>query len=115
MPADQSKSGRQIGGDELIGEILRNADAGQFRMRRSVVIPSVYHLYLNQTDYDLIRPVFKALREEARTALREQMDDRNRKSKPGKLVKMLGFEAGEPVAEYRILDRDFTIEFYPDV
>lgn len=115
MPADQPKSARQLGGDEIISEILRNADAGQFRMRRSVVIPGVFQVYLNQADYDLIRPVLPALRDEARAALREQMDELNRKAKPGKLVKMLGFESAEAAAEYRILDKDFIIEFFPDV
>src|SRR3954466_14902013 len=95
MAAEPEKSTRQIGGDEIIAEILRNAEASQFRMRRSVVIPSVYHLYLHQSDYDAIRPVFDALREEARSALTEQVDARNRKSKPGKFVKMLGLEPGE--------------------
>lgn len=115
MPADQAKTGRQIGGDEIIAEILRNAEAGQFRMRRSVVVPSVYHLYLHQSDYDLIRPVFKALREEARTALAERLGELNHKARPGKFAKILGFDNGEPEHEYRILDKDFTIEFYPDV
>jgi hypothetical protein len=115
MAADQSKSARQIGGDEIISEILRNADAGQFRMRRSVIIPAIYQVYLNQADYDLIRPVFNALRDEARAALKEQLDELNRRSKPGKLVKMLGFESTESAAEYRILDKDFSIEFFPDV
>ena len=88
--------------DEIIAEILRNAEAGQFRMRRSVVIPCVYHLYLHQADYDLIRPVFKALREEARAALTDQIAALNRKGKPGKLARMLGLESGATEPEYRI-------------
>ncbi len=106
---------RNITGDDIIAEVLRNAEAGQFRMRKTIVLPGIYHVYLHQADFDLIRPVLPALRNEIRQALKEQIEAWNRKSQGSKLGKLLGFDNPSAAAQYRILDPDYTIEFYPDV
>lgn len=104
-----------ITGDDIIAEVLRNAEAGQFRMRKTVVLPSVYHIYLQQSDFDLIRPVMNALRGEVRAALAEQTDAWNKKAQGSKIGKLLGLESAESGVQFRILDPDYSIEFFPDV
>jgi hypothetical protein len=112
--ADQQPSiERSITGDDIITEILRNSEAGVFKMRQTAVLPSVYHVYLHPADFDTIRPVVAALTAEARSALIERTAEWNGKAKPSALVRALGFDSTKPV-EYKILDPDWTIEFHPD-
>lgn len=113
MTGEQPERERQISGDDIIAEVLRNADASQFSMRRTVLLPSIFHIYLHPGDLDLIRPVIPALQAEARSALMERVAELNRRSQPPKIVKFLGFDK-EDASRFRILDPDYTIEFYPD-
>ena len=113
MPEDQSRPDRQITGDDIISEILRNSEAGQFSIRKTVLLPSIYHVYLHPADYDVIRPVIPALTAEARSALIERIDELMQKSQPSAVAKMLGFD-GSNTFTYKILDPDWTIEFHPD-
>ncbi|MDZ4802654.1 MAG: FHA domain-containing protein [Bryobacteraceae bacterium] len=116
MPQERSINNRQqVSGDDIIAEILRNADDGQFRMRKTVVLPSVFHVYLHPADHDLIRPVQAALRAEARLALQEQTATWNRKAQPTRIGKLLGIQEPGAAVTWRILDPDYTIEFFPDV
>ncbi|MBC8165033.1 MAG: FHA domain-containing protein [Bryobacteraceae bacterium] len=105
---------RQLTGDDIIAEILRNVDAGQFRIRRTVLLPCVFHVYLNSADYDLIRPAISALTAEARSALMERVDELNKRARPSKVGKFLGL-ANEEAVQYKILDPDWTVELHPDI
>ncbi|MBC7926526.1 MAG: FHA domain-containing protein [Bryobacteraceae bacterium] len=111
----QTTTERHINGDEIIAEVLRNAEAGLFRMRRTVVLPCVFHVYLHPSAFDAIRPVLTALRTEARQALRERLDEMNHRSEPSKIARLFGLEKKEAPRDFRILDSEYTIEFYPDV
>jgi hypothetical protein len=113
MPEEPIATERSLTGDDIISEILRNSDAGQFSIRRTVLLPCIYHVYFHPADYELIRPVIPALTAEARAALIERADELNRKARPSSVVKMLGLDSGKSL-EYKILDPDWTIEFHPD-
>src|SRR5215207_6152455 len=114
MPEESSRTDRQISGDDIISEILRNSEAGQFSIRKTVLLPSIYHVYLHPADYDLIRPVVPALADEARAALAERISDLTGKTRPSAVAKMLGFDRANTVT-YKILDPAWTVEFHPDV
>lgn len=113
MPAEQSTTERPLSGDDIIAEVLGNAEASQFRMRRTVLIPSVFHVYLHSADFELIRPVLSALKAEIRAALSELVDKLNRQTQPSKVVKFFGFGDGETF-EFRTLDPAYTIDLFPD-
>jgi hypothetical protein len=113
MAEDQSRSARQITGDDIISEILRNSEAGQFSIRKTVLLPSIYNVYLHAADYDLIRPVIPALTKEARAALIERVDELMQQSRPSAVAKMLGLDGSNSIT-YKILDSDWTVEFHPD-
>ena len=80
MADGQPTKNRQLTGDDIIAEILRNAEQGVFKIRYTALLPSIYHVYLHPSDYDTIRPVMTALAAEARAALIERMDELNRAS-----------------------------------
>ena len=113
MQGDTPVSERQITGDDIIGEILRNSEAGHFPLRQTVVVPSIYHVYLHPSDFDNVRPVLPALTAEARSALIERLESLNRKPRLAALDKLLGRDE-QRRARYRILDPDWTIEFHAD-
>ena len=113
MPEDPSRPERQITGDDILAEILRNSEAGQFSIRKTVLLPSIYHVYLHPADYDVIRPVVPALTAEARSALIERVEELTEKSRPSAISKMLGLDSANTVT-YKILDPDWTVEFHPD-
>ena len=113
MGEGQPTAIRQITGDDVIAEILRNAEQGVFKIRYTVLLPSIYHVYLHPSDYDAIKPVLSALTAEARAALIERVEQLNRDAKPSAIARTLGFDSGKSI-EYKILDPDWTIEFHPD-
>jgi hypothetical protein len=113
MPEEPLAPERPLTGDDIISEILRNSEAGQFSLRRTILLPSIYHVYLHPADYDLIRPVVPAITAEARAALIEHVEELNRRARPSSVAKMLGLESAKSI-EYRILDPDWTVEFHPD-
>jgi hypothetical protein len=113
MADEQPPAARQITGDDIISEILRNCEAGAFKIRYTTVLPCIYHVYLHPSDYDLIRPVVPALTAESRLALIDRLDEMQAAAKPSSIARKLGFESGKPM-EYKILDPDWTIEFHAD-
>src|SRR4051794_22108848 len=82
---------RQITGDDIIAEVLRNAEQGVFKIRYTALLPSIYHVYLHPADYDTIKPVVLTLTAETRLALIERLDQLNRAAKPSSLARTLGF------------------------
>jgi len=109
----QPNTDRQITGDDIILEILRNCEAGSFKIRYTTLVPCIYHVYLHPADYDLIKPVTAALVAESRAALIDRIEELQRSAKPSAIARTLGFDSGRHM-EYRILDPDWTIEFHPD-
>lgn len=110
---DQRRS-RQLTGDDIIAEVLRNCEEGLFKIRYTTVLPCVYHVYLHPADYETIRPVLSALTAEARSALIEKLEALNQSGRPSRLARHLGFDSGKQL-EHKILDPDWTIEFHPDI
>jgi hypothetical protein len=111
--ADEQPTTRQITGDDIISEILRNCEAGAFKIRFTTILPSIYHVYLHPSDHDLIRPVIPALTAEARAALIDRLAELTTRSKPSTIARTLGLDSGKPM-EYKILDPDWSIDFHPD-
>ena len=58
MADHQPTAARQITGDDIIAEILRNAEQGVFKIRYTALLPSIYHVYLHPADYDTSNPSF---------------------------------------------------------
>lgn len=114
MAPEELSAKRQLTGDDLIAEILRNCEAGLFTMRRTVLVPSVFHVYLHPGDYDAIRSVLPALVSEAKLALAERLDNWNRAAQPSRIAKYLGVGPDTGV-QYKILDPEWSIEFHPDL
>ena len=113
LMADEQPTTRQITGDDIISELLRNCEAGAFKIRFTTILPSVYHVYLHPSDYDLIRPVVSAVTAEARSALIDKLEELTAASKPSGIARTLGFDSGKQM-EYKILDPDWSIDFHPD-
>ncbi|HBY58541.1 MAG TPA: hypothetical protein DEH78_01885 [Solibacterales bacterium] len=99
-------------GDDIIAEILRNADASLFKVRYTTLVPSVFNVYLNRRDYDQIASVASFVAREAKQALRERLDALNAASKPSSVARKLGL-AGQAV-EYKVLGGEFAVEFHAD-
>jgi hypothetical protein len=103
----------QMTGDDIISELIRNADAGWFKVRYTILVPCIFNVYLHPRDYELIQPVADLIREEAVRALKEHLSDLNkpRTARPfGKRVR----SAGEPRPEYKILEKQWVIQFHSD-
>ena len=111
MPQKQTE--RSITGDDIISELLRNMDAGLFKVRYSVIAPAVYQVYLHPSDYDFLKPVMPHLIAECKRALQEKIIAYNNAARPSSLARRLGLDSGKEV-EYKILDSDWTIQLYPD-
>jgi hypothetical protein len=101
----------QITGDDIISELIRNADAGWFKVRYTVLVPCIFNVYLHPRDYELIQPVAELIREEAVRALQEHLSSLN---KPRAARPFGKRSAGEPRPEYKILEKQWTIQFHSD-
>jgi FHA domain/Protein of unknown function (DUF3662) len=103
----------QITGDDIISELIRNADAGWFKVRYTILVPCIFNVYLHPRDYELIQPIAELLREEAVRALREHLSDLNKPRTPRPFGKRFS-SAGEPRPEYKILEKQWVIQFHGD-
>lgn len=112
MPESAGQAG--ITGDEIVNELIRNAESGAFPIRYTTLVPCIYNVYLHPEDYQQIRPIAAFLRNEAKQALQEHLDSRNRTGLPSGIARVVGLAGGRQ-PEYRILEKDWTIEFHPDV
>ena len=68
----------QITGDDIISELIRNADAGWFKVRYTILVPCIFNVYLHPRDYELTQPVADLIREEAVRALKEHLSELNK-------------------------------------
>ena len=103
----------QITGDDIISELIRNADAGWFKVRYTVLVPCIFNVYLHPRDYELIQPIAELIREEAVRALREHLSDLNKPRTARPFGKRFG-STGEPRPEYKILEKQWVIQFHGD-
>jgi hypothetical protein len=103
----------QITGDDIISELIRNADAGWFKVRYTILVPCIFNVYLHPRDYELIQPVADLIREEAVRALKEHLSDLNKPRTPRPFGKRFG-SAGEPRPEYKILEKQWVVQFHGD-
>src|SRR5689334_16994181 len=71
-------STRPITGDDIISELIRNVDAGAFKVRYTTLVPCVFNVYLHAEDYDQIRPIAGFVRSEAKAALDEHLEALNK-------------------------------------
>lgn len=103
----------QITGDEIISELIRNADAGWFKVRYTVLVPCIFNVYLHPRDYELIMPIAELIREEAARALGEHLTNLNKPRAARRFSRRIG-STGEPRPEYKILEKQWVIQFHGD-
>jgi len=103
----------QITGDDIISELIRNADAGAFKVRYTILVPCIFNVYLHPRDHELINPIVDLIREEAVRALQEHLSRLNKPGTAFPLAKRFGL-AGEPRPEYKILEKQWNIQFHAD-
>lgn len=103
----------QITGDDVISELLRNAEVGLFKVRYTVLVPCRFNVYLQQRDFELIAPVADVVRREAKQALNEYLERLNNVQSQGKLVRRLGLSKPSEKPKYKMLESDWSIEFHP--
>jgi hypothetical protein len=104
---------RQITGDDIVSELIRNLHQGQFRIRYTTLVPGIYRIYLHEDDFEEIRPALPYLVAEAERALDEAVQELNRRAQPSLLGRQLGL-GGKDLMEYKSLSGGFEIEFHPD-
>lgn len=109
----QPSRARPITGDDIISELVRNLEAGAFKVRYTTLVPCVFNVYLHAADYEQVRPIAEFVRNEAKLALTEHIEALNKGSGLPSLVKWLGFEKERPI-RFKTLDPDWTIEFHRD-
>lgn len=107
----QPSSARPITGDEIISELIRNVEAGAFKVRYTVLVPCIFNVYLHAEDYDQIRPISEFVRTEAKAALADHLASLN-KGGPS-ITRWLGI-GGDRQLTYKILEPDWTVEFHRD-
>ena len=103
----------QITGDDIISELIRNADAGLFKVRYTILVPCIFNVYLHPRDHELIQPIVELIEQEAVRALQEHLAGLNKPSAAHPIAKRLGL-AGQPRPEYKILEKQWKIQFHAD-
>ena len=107
----QPSSARPITGDEIISELIRNVEAGAFKVRYTTLVPCIFNVYLHAEDFDQIRPISEFVRNEAKQALADHLESLN-KGGPS-ITRWLGI-GGDRQIQFKILEPDWTIEFHRD-
>jgi len=96
-----------LGGRTIIDQVLRNAEAGQFELGYTVLLPATFNLYLHPVDYDRLSGIFPHIRDDARRALQERIAQLN--SPPSRFrTRKNGLK------QYKIATSDFSFEFFSD-
>ena len=103
----------KITGDDIISELIRNADAGWFKLRYTILVPCIFNVYLHPRDYELIQPIAVLIQEEAVHALKEHLSKLNKPRTARPFAKRFG-SAGEPRSEYKILEKQWMVQFHAD-
>jgi len=110
MPKDKIPTEGRITGRILVEQLVRNMQLGQFEMAYSTLLPCLFSLYLHPDDYARLTGVFPLIKEDARRALTERMEQLN--AKPSGLGAIRG--AGKEKKPHKIACKEFTFEFFPD-
>ena len=107
----------RIQGDDLIGEILRNMEDGLFRIRRKMLVPSIYRVYLNAQDYEPFRDVTPFITSEIRAALDDQLTRWNKSKRrlAHSVLEKIGVGEAIEAAEFVRAGNEWTVELYPDL
>jgi hypothetical protein len=109
----QPTSTRPITGDDIISELIRNVEAGAFKVRYTTLVPCVFTVYLHSEDFEQIRPIAGFVRSEARQALDEHLATLNKGPSLPSVTRWLGLgSARQP--EFKALNSEWTIEFHRD-
>jgi hypothetical protein len=103
----------QITGDDIISELIRNADAGCFKVRYTILVPCIFNVYFHPRDYELIQPVADLIREEAIRALKEHLSGLNKPRTARRFAKRSS-SPGQPRPEYKILEKQWMVQFHAD-
>ena len=99
-------------GDDIISELIRNVDVGLFKVGHTVLLPCRFNVYLHEQDFDLIDPIAQVVRREAKQALTEHLNRLNKaRPQPG-FMKRLGLANSPTKPEYKILEKDWSVEFH---
>ena len=104
----------QITGDDIISELIRNADAGCFKVRYTILVPCIFNVYLHPRDHELIQPIVELIREEAVRALQEHLSRSEQTPRCTSASPSASALAGEPRPEYKILEKQWSIQFHAD-
>lgn len=110
----QSTGTRPVTGDDILSELLRNVEAGAFKVRYTTLVPCVFNVYLHADDFEQVRPIASFLRAEAKKALDEHLASLNKGSTMPSLTKWLGLGSEKRRMEFKALNPDWTIEFHRD-
>ena len=100
----------RLGGKTIIDQVLRNADAGQFELGYTVLVPCIFNLYLHPEDYLRLSGIFAHIRDDARRALLDRIAQLNSPTSRGVVLRPRKFEG----KEYKIAGSDFVFEFFSD-
>ncbi len=109
MPKERIQAEGKITGRVIVDQLVRNMQLGQFEMAYSTLLPCIFSLYLHPDDYGRLTGVFDLIKEDARRALAELMEQLN--------AKPLGMAVIRPAKEkkpYKIAGKDWSFEFFPD-
>ncbi|HUJ50215.1 MAG TPA: FHA domain-containing protein [Bryobacteraceae bacterium] len=109
MPSRTGEEQGRITGKIIIEQLLRNLELGQFEMGYSVLVPCIFSLYLHPDDYARLTGVFDLIREDARRALTQRLEQWN--AKPLSLGRLRGSRQRKP---YKAACKDWVFEFFPD-
>ncbi len=109
MPSRTGEEQGRITGKIIIEQLLRNLELGQFEMGYSVLVPCIFSLYLHPDDCARLTGVFDLIREDARRALTQRLEQWN--AKPLSLGRLRGSRQRKP---YKAACKDWVFEFFPD-
>jgi FHA domain len=99
----------RLNGNIVISELIRNMEVGRFEMAYAVLLPCVFTVYLNPSDYSTLSGVLDLVVDDARKALRARVAEMNQASVP-----FARRRRGSVAKEHRIACREWDIEFLPD-
>lgn len=109
----QPTNTRPITGDDILSELLRNVEAGAFKVRFTTLVPCVFNVYLHSEDFEQIRPIAGFIRSEAKQALDEHLARLNKGSSLPSVTRWLGLGSDRSV-QYKALNPEWAIEFHRD-
>ena len=110
MPKPVGEVQGKISGRNIIEQLIRNMELGQFEMGYSILTPCIFSLYLHPDDYARLTGVFDLIREDAKKALAARLAQLNAKPPLG-----IGALRGAKDRKlFKIASKDWTFEFFPD-